>query len=188
MSKIKLNKGVSIRLKKDDDLLKQVRADISWHNGDENVDVDVSCLGVALDGTTETLYSEDYFVFYNHLETENASIKHLGDERNEGGETILFDLTKIPVGVVSIAVFVTIDKATQRKQTFGLVKDASVKISNDSNDEVLAEYNIKNEFKKHTAIQVGAFYRVDDEWEFKALGEGMVADLGDILAHYGVTL
>ena len=38
-----------------------------------------------------------------------------------------------------------------------------------------------------TAVHVGSFYRIDDEWEFKAMGSGMVADLAAILKQYGVS-
>ena len=188
MSNIKLEKGVSIRLKKDSELLKNVQCNLLWQINDKHdVDVDVSCLGIAIDDKgAESLYSENYFVFYNNLESGDGSILHTGDERVQGGESIIINLEKIPEGVVNIAMFITIHNATKKRQHFGLVDSATCQIMNEKTSEMIAEYDLKEDFKGMTAVHVGSFYRVDDEWEFKALGAGMVADLGGILSHYGV--
>lgn len=185
---INLEKGVSIRLKKDSDLLKNVQCNLLWTiDGKHKVDVDVSCLGYRIDSDSkEKLYSEEYFVFYNNLDSQDGALKHLGDERVQGGETVMVNLDNVQPGVDGIAVFITIHDAINRHQHFGLVKSASCQIINEKTGDEIAVYNLKDSFDTMTAVHVGSFYRAGGEWEFKAIGSGMVADLGGILGHYGV--
>ena len=185
---IKLEKGMKINLKKNSDLLKNVQVNLLWQIDDKHkIDVDVSCLGYAIDKAgKEVLFSEDYFVFYNNLNSGDGGIVHMGDERIEGGETVVINLNAVPDGVAGIAVIITIDKASIKRQHFGLVDSASCQIINEKSGDEIAEYNLKEDFRGMTAVHVGSFYRIGDEWEFKAIGSGMVADLGAILQAYGV--
>jgi tellurium resistance protein TerD len=187
---IKLEKGMKIDLRKGSDILANVQCNLLWKVDDKHsIDVDVSCIGVAIDASgVESLYSEEYFIFYNNLKSGDDAILHTGDERVQGGESVIINLTKVPVGVMNIAMFITIDKANKKRQHFGLVDSATCQIVNEKTSEMIAEYDLKEDFNGMTAVHVGSFYRADGDgdWEFKALGAGMVADLGEILSHYGV--
>ena len=152
---IKLAKGVTIRLKKDSDIMKKCQINLFWNiKKGSDVDVDLSCVGYSVDSNNvESLYNEDYFMFYNHhnkedrpdhkLITNDCAIEHTGDERVQGGESVLMDFTKVPIGVAGIAIFLTIHKAIEHRVHFGVVESASCQIVNSVTNDELAEYNLK---------------------------------------------
>jgi len=61
-------------------------------------------------------------------------------------EQILVDLSKIPAGVDKVAFTVTIHEADLRKQNFGQVSNAFIRIVNDTTGEEILRYDLGEEF------------------------------------------
>jgi tellurium resistance protein TerD len=190
---IKLSKGASISLAKDSDSLRRVRVVLDWEAPDNSnmgrFDLDAQCFGLVkseIESGLE-LFEEDYFVFYKNLSTDNKSIVHSGDDKDgSDGETITVDLTKIPDAIDEITFFVTIHKAFKRKQSFGQVKESVIRLFDDIEGDMIAEYHLNEMFTDETTVQFGTIYRSEDGWDFKAIGHGDRKELADILYSYGI--
>lgn len=190
---MKLNKGSSIKLAKDTDFLKSVRAILSWEAPEGSnlgtFDLDATCYGLIkgdVEGEYE-LFDEDYFIYYEHKSTENNSIIHSGDDKTGGeGEEITVNLDKIPDAISHISFFVTIHRAAKKQQHFGHIQNSYIKILNADTDELIANYSLNEKFSDETAVHFGTMYRGEDGWEFKAIGQGYKKEIADILYTYGV--
>src|SRR5699024_401883 len=130
-------------------------------------------------------------IFYNQLNT-NRGVMSLGDNRvgsnqgEEDDETIIVNLDKVPSNVDTILFIVTIHEAVKRKQNFGMVKNAYIRVINDDNGVEECRYNITEEFSMQTACEVAKLKRNDTGWDFVTIGEGKNEELLQILQRYGV--
>jgi tellurium resistance protein TerD len=192
---MKLTKNSSIKLSKDSDSLRRVRVVLDWKAPDNTnlgrFDLDAECFGLVKSEIASgyELFEDDYFVYYDNLSTDNKSIVHSGDDKDgSDGETITVDLTKIPDAIDNLTFFVTIHKAVKRKQSFGQVKESVIRIYDDIEGDMIAEYKLNEMFTDETAVQFGTIYRSEDGWDFKAIGVGYRQELRDILEAYGVEL
>jgi tellurium resistance protein TerD len=192
---MKLTKNSSIKLTKDSDSLRRVRVVLDWQAPDNTnlgrFDLDAECFGLVKSEIASgyELFEDDYFVFYDNLSTDNKSVVHSGDDKTGAdGETITVDLTKIPDAIDNLTFFVTIHKAFKRKQSFGQVRDSVIRIFDDIEGDMIAEYKLNEMFNDETAVQFGTIYRSEDGWDFKAIGVGYRQELQDILEAYGVEI
>lgn len=82
-----------------------------------------------------------------------------------------------------IKVCVNIYEAASRKQVFGMVKNAYVKVYDDAGGE-LVKYDLGEDFSLETGVIVGEFYKVNGELKFKALGTGFNGDLNGLINQF----
>jgi len=82
------------------------------------------------------------------------------------------DLSKVSAKVEEIIFTATIHKAEERKQNFGQVRNAYIRIYNMVTDEEIARYDLDEDFSVETAVEFGRLYRRNREWKFEALGVG----------------
>ena len=72
------------------------------------------------------------FVFYGNLVHPSESVKHMGDNLTGEGdgddEQIVVDLSKIPAEYDRIVIVVNIYHAVQRKQHFGMIENAFIRL------------------------------------------------------------
>jgi tellurium resistance protein TerD len=148
-------------------------------------DLDASVFGLSDNGK---LVSEDYFIFYNHLQTSDKSITHTGDNQSGVGdgddETIEVDLSKIDSKVKEIRVVVTIHDASNRKQNFGQVRNSKIRIYVPGVNEELLKYELDEDYSTETALEFGRIYNKDDNWKFEAVGSGMAGGLDAFLKKF----
>ena len=119
-------------------------------------------------------------------------MEHTGDNRDGQGEgddeVIKINLTQVPAEVERIAVSVTIDQAEQRRQNFGQVGGAFIRIVNEDNGQELTRYDLGEDFSTETAVIFGEVYRHGGEWKFRAVGQGYTGGLGPLARNYGVNV
>ncbi len=188
---ISLAKGQKVDLTKGNPSLKNVMVGLGW-------DVNVYDSGVAFDldaaafmlGENGKCPTEKEFVFYGNLVHGSESVKHLGDNLTGEGdgddEQILVDLSKIPANVQKIAFTVTIYDCDARRQNFGQVNNAFIRIVDEATNTELVRYDLGEDFSIETAIVVGEIYRHNGEWKFNAIGSGFQGGLAALCAHYGI--
>ena len=188
---ISLQKGQRISLDKVAPSLNAAFIGLGW---DVNVtdtgndfDLDAS---VFLLNSQEKLISDKHFIFYNNLISPDAdkSVKHMGDNLTGEGEgddeVIIVDLRKIPENVERIVVTVTIHEADKRKQNFGQVRNAFVRLVDvETKDEVL-RYDLEEDFSIETALIMTEIYRKNSEWRMNAVGSGYQGGLQALLNRY----
>ncbi|GJD22043.1 stress protein [Rivularia sp. IAM M-261] len=172
---IELTKGSRFNLSKEAPDLKKVAIGLGWQvskNG-QSYDVDASVFMLSASGKVP---NDNYFVFYNNLQSFDGALKHTGDNRTGEGngddETIYVDLAKVNPVIQEIVFVVTIHEAQETEQNFSQIKNPYIKIYNYENKRSIARYNLKEAFSQETAVEFGRLYKKEDEWRFQAVGEG----------------
>jgi tellurium resistance protein TerD len=187
---ISLSKGGNVSLSKTDPSLKNVLVGLGWDarpTDGADFDLDASAFMVKEDGKVR---SDSDFIFYNQTKSTCGSVEHTGDNRTGAGdgddEAVIVLLDKIPADVQRVVFSVTIHDAEVRKQNFGQVNHAYVRIVNkDSNNEV-ARYDLSEDASIETAMIFGEIYRHSGEWKFKAVGQGYAGGLAALAKQYGI--
>ena len=188
---INLSKGQRISLEKVAPGLVQIFVGLGWDINvtDTGSDFDIDASVFLLD-SNEKLISDRHFIFYNNQISPDPaqSVKQLGDNRTgagEGDDEILdINLKTIPADVDKIAIAVTIHEAAQRKQNFGQVQNAFVRIVNCENEKEIIRYDLTEDFSIETALIMAELYRKDGEWRMNAVGAGYEGGLQALVDRY----
>ncbi|SES26494.1 TerD family protein [Psychrobacillus sp. OK032] len=191
MSVINLSKGQKIDLTKTNPGLKNVLVGLGWdtnrYSGGNDFDLDASAFIV--DGNGKA-FNEKSFIFYNNLQSEDGSVIHTGDNRTGVGdgddEQLLVKLPLVPSVVQKVVFTVTIHDGEVRKQNFGQVSNAFIRIVNEDTNEEIVRYDLGEDFSIETALVVGEIYRHNTEWKFNAIGSGFQGGLAALINEFGL--
>jgi tellurium resistance protein TerD len=189
---ISLSKGGNVSLSKTDPSLRNVIVGLGWDarpTDGADFDLDASAFMVKEDGKVR---SDSDFIFYNQTKSTCGSVEHTGDNRTGAGdgddEAVIILLDKVQADVQRVVFCVTIHDADLRKQNFGQVNHAYVRVVNkDSNNEV-ARYDLSEDASIETAMVFGEIYRHSSEWKFKAVGQGYAGGLAALARQYGINI
>jgi len=184
---ISLSKGGNISLTKTDPQLKNIHVGLSWDaraTDGSPFDLDASVFMVKEDNKVR---SDSDFIFYNQLKSPCGAVEHLGDNRTGAGdgddEVLHVKLDKVPLDVSKIVIAVTIHEAEARHQNFGQVRNAAIRLLNlDTNNEV-TRFDLSEDASIETAMIFGEIYRYNNEWKFKAVGQGYAGGLSALAIH-----
>ena len=197
---ISLQKGQRISLSKEAPGLTKLMCGLGWDVGKKSgggffgafggsQDFDLDSTVLCLDANNK-LASKNDIVYFGNLKHPSGGITHLGDNLTGAGEgddeVILVDLAKIPAQISKLVFVVTIYQAVKRKQDFGQVANAFVRLVNQANNKELARYNLSgNDYTQMTAMILAEVYRHQDDWKMAAVGNGFqVEGLQDIVRKY----
>jgi len=112
----------------------------------------------------------------------------MGDNLTGAGdgddEIIKINLQKVPAEIQKIVVTVTIHEAEARKQNFGQVQNAFIRVVNPSNQEEVVRYDLTEDYSIETALIMAEIYRKDNEWRVNAVGSGYQGGLQSLLDRY----
>jgi len=190
---INLQKGQKTDLTKGNAGLSTVMVGLGWdpykYSGTFDFDLDAAAFLVTESGKVT---GDSDFVFYNNLKHPSGSVIHMGDNLTGEGEgddeQLLVDLKKIPANIAKIVFTVTIHDADARKQNFGQVSNAFIRIVNQSDNNELLHYDLGEDFSLETAVIFGEMYRNQGEWKFNAVGSGFKGGLEAICRQYGLNV
>ena len=101
-------------------------------------------------------------------------------------EQIKVDLSLVPANISKIAFAVTIYEAEERRQNFGQVNNAFIRIYDETNGNEILRYDLGEDFSIETAAIFGELYKHGNEWKFNAIGSGYQGGLAAICASYGI--
>ena len=188
---INLSKGQKVDLTKGNPGLKNIMVglglDVNAFDSGVYFDLEAAAFMLGADGKCPT---EKEFVFYGNLKHTSGSVNHMGDNLTGEGEgddeQIQIDLSKIPANIEKIAFTVTIYDADKRKQNFGQVSNAFIRIVDEANNAELIRYDLGEDFSIETAVVVGELYRNNGEWKFNAIGSGFQGGLAALCGHFGI--
>ncbi len=189
---ISLTKGGNVNLSKEAPTMTKMIVGLGWDTrATDGAAFDLDAVGFVLKADGKVRADSD-FIFFNNKQNPEGSVVHGGDNRTGEGEgddeTIIIDLAKMPANVEKIAVCVTIYDADNRRQNFGQVSRAYVRVLNDANQQEVARYDLSDDGSTETAMIFGEVYRHHGEWKFKAIGQGFKGGLGPLAASYGVNV
>ena len=186
---VNLQKGQKVNLKKSDgQALSRIRIGLGWDPVNQekkgglfgsifggsapDIDCDASvivCRGGRLAG-------KDDVVYFGNLKHPSGAIVHTGDNLTGEGEgddeQILVDLTAVPADYDKLVFVVNIYDCESRKQDFGMIANAFIRICDERTGEEFCRYNLSESYAGMTAMIFGEIYRHNGEWKFNAIGQG----------------
>lgn len=187
---VNLKKGQKVDLTKGRAGLAKVLIGLGWDtNKYDGSDFDLDASAFLLDASGKCAVVED-FIYYNQLVHNSNSVEHLGDNLTGEGEgddeQIKIDLSNVPANINKIAITVTIHEAEARKQNFGLVTNAFVRVLDEQNGQELLRYDLSEDYSVETALVFCELYRHGAEWKFAAVGSGFNDGLQGLCRLYGL--
>ncbi|MER5888619.1 TerD family protein [Streptomyces sp. NPDC001941] len=157
-----------------------VVASLSWRGRSSgNPDADVSVLLLNENGK---IRQDADFVFYNNREAADGSVQLLGKTSTADGseDRISLDLAGMPADVETIVVAASREPGCR----FGDLDDLRVTLS-DSTGEALLGFSI-TDAGVESAFIFGELYRRNDEWKFRAVGQGYETGLAGLATDFGI--
>lgn len=204
MATINLQKGQKIDLTKGNPGLTKILVGLGWDEvskpkaggllgglfsgGGAAAPIDCDASAILLDAQ-DKLTSKDRLVYFGNLQSGDKSVKHSGDNLTGAGdgddEQIQVDLSSVPSSVQKIVFVVNIYDCVKRKQDFGLIANAFIRVVNPVNGQEFCRYNLSENYAGKTSLVVAEVYRYNNEWKFAALGQGTNdASLSELVRRY----
>jgi stress response protein SCP2 len=186
---ISLQKGQRISLTKEENSLSKIMVGLGWDpveksgskglmgglfgGSQKNVDCDASL--IMLDENNK-MRNKQNLIYFGNLNSKCGSVKHMGDNLTGDGEgddeQIMIDLSRVPTDIHKLVFVVNIYACVKRKQHFGMIQNAFIRIINTANTKEIVRFNLTDNYAGKTSLFVGEIYRHGSEWKFAATGEG----------------
>lgn len=189
---LSLQKGGNLSLDKVAPGLVEVLVGLGWDprsTDGQEFDLDASAFMLNASGKTR---GENDFIFYNQKKSPCESVTHNGDNRTGAGdgddESLLINLPKVPTDVDKIVFTVTIHDAEGRRQNFGQVGGAYIRVVNQNGNQELVRFDLAEDAATETAMVFAELYRNGGEWKFRAVGQGYAGGLKALCSQYGLNL
>ncbi|MDR1462214.1 MAG: TerD family protein [Azoarcus sp.] len=187
---ISLQKGGNVSLTKTSPNLKSVLIGLGWDaraTSGADFDLDASVFMLAAGGKVR---SDADFIFYNQLRSSCGSVEHTGDNRTGDGdgddEAIKVTLDKLPASIERLVIAVTIHDAEARRQNFGMVSSAYIRLVDLNDDTEIVRFDLSEDASVETAMIFGEMYRHNSEWKFRAVGQGYAGGLHALATAHGI--
>ncbi|HWC21688.1 MAG TPA: TerD family protein [Flexivirga sp.] len=190
---VNLSKGANISLEKAAPGMTTAIVGLGWNprtTDGAQFDLDASVLLLAENGKVR---NQSDFVFYNNLTGDNGSVQHLGDNRTGEGEgddeQIKVSLGQVSPDVQRITFVASIDQADARGQNFGQVSDAFIRVfdaDDPTNADKGARFDLGEDAATESALVFGELYRNNNEWKFRAVGQGYSSGLAGVIKDFGL--
>ncbi|MDK2808575.1 MAG: hypothetical protein PWP24_1311 [Clostridiales bacterium] len=198
---ISLQKGQKVSLSKDNAGLARVIVGLGWDeaprssggglfgslfgSSSQAIDCDASAI-ILKNGK---FVSKEDLVYFGNLNHRSGTVIHQGDNLTGAGdgddEQIMIDLSRIPAEYDKIVIVVNIYQAAQRRQHFGMIQNAFIRLVDTRNNNEMCKYNLTDDYSGMTAMIFGEVYRHDGEWKFSAIGQGTSdSDLSGLCRRY----
>ena len=179
---VKLQKGQKVSLSKEHAGLSKIIVGLGWDEVQQQRSFfapkpqDIDCDAFALLLVDGKLASSQDIVYYGSLKHNSGSVVHMGDNLTGAGdgddEQIVIDLNRVPAQYDRIVLAVNIYQAYKRRQHFGMIKNAFIRLVDARNNNEMCIYNLTENYSNQTAMLFGEVYRYNGEWKFNAVGQG----------------
>lgn len=183
---INLVKGQKVDLTKDNQQLNMVTVGLGWDpvgTGGAGgffkklkaAVVSIDCDASVFMLKNDHLESDKDIISFSRLKSVDGSVKHTGDNLTGAGdgddEQIIVKLKEVPKQFNRLVFVVNIFGAKLKKQHFGLIQNAYIRVFDDRNQELI-RFNLSDDYNEQTALIAGEIYRHNGEWKFNAVGTG----------------
>jgi stress response protein SCP2 len=192
---VNLTKGQKVDLTKGNAGLKAVMVGLGWDEIEQKRGVfsakpqDIDCDATVFLLSGGKLLGNDDIVYFGNLKHKSGAVQHMGDNLTGAGdgddEQIFVNLNNLPQSYDKLVFVVNIYQARQRKQHFGMIRNAFIRLVNADNQQELCIYNLSDNYEGKTAMIFGEAYRHSGEWKFAAVGEATGDDgIGELARRY----
>ena len=177
------------------EVLKQVLVGLGW-------DVNASSEGVDFDADVSIVFTDKEekaipggLLFYNTPKTGGKLLvgdyaEHTGDNLTGEGEgddeAVILSLDKMPPEIDKAIVYVTIDRAQQRNQNFGMLQNSFIRVANNETQSELAKMELDFDADQATSLRFGTIVRRGTDWYFSAEKIAIDGGLSGICAKHGI--
>lgn len=179
---VNLQKGQKVELRKENgSTLRTVRVGLGWDEVQQKRGFfapkpqDIDCDASAFICTGGRLIDVSDVVYFGNLKHKTGCVRHMGDNLTGAGdgddEQIMVDLQSLPAQYDKIVFVVNIYQAMQRRQHFGLIRNAFIRICDADTNQELCKYNLSENYDGMTAMVFGEMYRYNGAWKFNAIGQ-----------------
>ena len=198
---ISLQKGQKISLSKESAGLSRLLVGLGWDEAKPKKSG--GFLGALLGGSTPAidcdasafllkngkLSGKNDIIYFGNLAHLSGAVTHLGDNLTGAGEgddeQLIIELDRVPAEYDHIIFVVNIYQAQQRKQHFGMIQNAFIRIVDGRSNAEICRYNLTDDYSNMLAMVFGEVYRHNGEWKFNAIGQGTTDNsLGDLARRY----
>ena len=160
---VSLAKGGNVSLTKEAPGLTSVLVGLGWDvRTTTGADYDLDASAIMLNANGKVI-SDQHFVFFNNLTSPDGTVEHTGDNltgEGEGDDEIIkVNLSAMSLDVERIVFPVSIYDADARRQSFGQVANAYIRVVNADNDAELARFDLTEDASTETAMVFGELYR-----------------------------
>jgi len=184
---VNLQKGQKVELRKSNGgTLQKVMVGLGWDEVERSHGFfapkpqDIDCDASAFVCVGGRIQQNGDIVYFGNLNHSSGCVRHMGDNLTGAGdgddEEILVDLASLPAQYDKIVVVVNIYQAKHRKQHFGMIKNAFIRICDAQNNQELCKYNLSENYDGMTAMVFGELYRYNGAWKFSAIGQATQDD------------
>ncbi|MCO1659562.1 TerD family protein [Pseudonocardia humida] len=189
---VTLVKGGNVSLSKEAPGLTNVIVGLGWDvRTTTGADYDLDASAILLNSGGRVI-SDSHFVFFNNLTSPDGTVEHTGDNLTGEGEgddeVIKVNLAAMAPEVDKIVFPVSIYDADARRQSFGQVVNAYIRVVNETDGRELTRFDLSEDASTETALVFGELYRRGPEWKFRAVGQGYASGLAGIARDYGVNV
>lgn len=193
---VNLQKGQKVELKKSNGgALRRVMVGLGWDEVQQSRGFfapkpqDIDCDASAFLCTNGHLLGTQDIVYFGNLVHSTGCVRHMGDNLTGAGdgddEQIMVDLASLPSQYDKIVVVVNIYDAYKRRQHFGLIKNAFIRICDAETEQELCKYSLSENYNNMTAMVFGELYRHNGAWKFNPIGQATQdGDLGSLAKRF----
>lgn len=193
---VNLQKGQKVDLTKGNAGLKTLVVGLGWDEAprgfslfSKREDIDCDASAILINSNTGKLMGAVDVVYFGNLNHRSGAVRHCGDNLTGAGEgddeQIIVELTRVPQDFGRIVFVVNIYQARERKQHFGMIKNAFIRVVDADTRQELCRYNLSENYDGKTAMIFGEVYRHNGEWKFSAVGEPTNDNsIGELAARY----
>ncbi len=189
---VSLAKGGNVSLSKEAPGLTTVIVGVGWDvRATTGVDFDLDASALMI-GRSGKVLTDQHFVFFNNLTSPDGTVEHTGDNLTGEGEgddeQVKVNLAAMSPDVEKIIFPVTIYDADARRQSFGQVENAFIRVVNADGNREITRFDLSEDASTETAMIFGELYRHQGDWKFRAIGQGYASGLRGIATDYGVNV
>lgn len=192
---ISLQKGQKVNLSKDNAGLSKMLVGLGWDEVKQSKGLfsrkvqAIDCDASAILLKNGILCSKQDIIYFGNLVNHSKTVQHMGDNLTGAGEgddeQIMIDLVNIPAEYDKIVIVVNIYQAVKRKQHFGMIQNAFIRLVDMRNNDEMCKYNLTEDYSGMTAMIFGEIYRYNSEWKFNAMGQGTNdTSIGELVRRY----
>ena len=207
MAVIDMSKSQKINMTKEDgaaikNIFIGTRWDMNKYAGEKDIDFDIS--GLLTNNDRKIKFPKD-IVNYNTYGDGSAYpwVEFSGDNKT-GDDTQGIDFNgehfdeyfiihadKFPVDRTDFTICLTIFRAIQRLQNFGMVNNAMLTVYDyDNPSEFKANFDLSEDenFEKLNAVEIGRLYKHNGGFKFQAIGSGYLGGLTELFKNFGLDI